>query len=92
MKSPVCRFDGIEKGSPLGVRAKMSITLPQSRYTNAKMVAEEFEKVYELYVNSTERGVFGQTFNGYLRTRRVKALHTVSIEDRKIATTVSTSA
>ena len=48
------------------------MTLVQSRYANAAKVKELFLETYGAYVNSTEKGVFGSTFNGYLRTRYVE--------------------
>ncbi len=68
-KEAKVRFEGIEPANPLGVRANVVVTLPSSRFGNADTVKKLFLDMLDKYVNSTERGVFGSTFNGYLRTR-----------------------
>ena len=65
-------FDGISRASPLGVTAQATVSLRQSRYKNAVWVGDRLANTIDLYNNDTGRGVFGQTFNGYEKTRYKK--------------------
>ena len=63
---------GIERARPLSsVRANFTVTLSQSRFSNDVMVEAFLRQTLNLYNASAEAGVFGQFFNGYLKTKLV---------------------